>query len=86
MTEKSSGIQRHQGAIRRAPNPLPEIQTPPPEERSKTPPMLENPPCQESQVMAVDTLTPPPETETSLYGENCFKEQLPVQNCSPAGK
>lgn len=68
------------------PNPLPEIQTPPPEERSKTPPMIENTPCQENQVMAVDTLTPPPETETSPYGENCFKEQLLVQNCSITGE
>ncbi|MCJ8740548.1 hypothetical protein PDJAM_G00060300 [Pangasius djambal] len=85
ITEKSSGIQRHQGAIQCVPNPLPEIQTPPPEERSKTPPMIENTPCEETQVMAVDTLTPPPETETSPYGENCFKEQLLVQNCSTTG-
>ncbi|XP_060792461.1 histone-lysine N-methyltransferase, H3 lysine-36 specific isoform X2 [Neoarius graeffei] len=85
ITEKSSGIQQHQGAIQPVPNPLPEIQTPPPEERSKTPPMIENTPCQENQVMAVDTLTPPPETETSPYGENCFKEQLLVQNCSITG-
>ncbi|XP_026794158.3 histone-lysine N-methyltransferase, H3 lysine-36 specific isoform X1 [Pangasianodon hypophthalmus] len=85
ITEKSSGIQRHQAAMQRAPNPLPEIQTPPPEERSKTPPMIENTPCQDSQVMSVDTLTPPPETETSPYGENCFKEQLLVQNCSTTG-
>lgn len=62
--------------------------TPPPEEgeRSKTPPMIENTPCQDSQVMAVDTPTPPPETETSTFGENGFKEQLLVQNCSATGK
>ncbi|XP_058271266.1 histone-lysine N-methyltransferase NSD2 isoform X2 [Hemibagrus wyckioides] len=85
ITEKFSATQQHPEAIPCAPNPLPEIQTPPPEERSKTPPMIENAPCQESQVTAVDTLTPPPETESSLYGENCFKEQLLVQNCSTTG-
>ncbi|KAF5891361.1 histone-lysine N-methyltransferase NSD2-like isoform X1, partial [Clarias magur] len=85
--EKSSGVHQHQGGVQPAPNPLPEIQTPPPEERSKTPPMLENTPCQESQavVLAVDTLTPPPETETLLYGENCFKEHILVQNSSSTG-
>ncbi|KAK3524296.1 hypothetical protein QTP70_027035 [Hemibagrus guttatus] len=85
ITEKSSATQQHPGAIPCALNALPEIQTPPPEERSKTPPMIENTSCQESQVTAVDTLTPPPETESSLYGENCFKEQLLVQNCSTTG-
>ncbi|GAA6083754.1 histone-lysine N-methyltransferase NSD2 isoform X1 [Tachysurus ichikawai] len=85
ITEQSLATQQHPGAIPCVPNPLPEIQTPPPEERSKTPPMIENTPCQESQVTAVDTLTPPPETESSLYGENCFKDHLMVQNCSTTG-
>lgn len=80
--EKLSGIQEHQDSVRSVLNPLPEIQTPPPEERSKTPPPIENTPCQDGQVMAVDTLTPPPETVPFPYGENCFKNQLPSQNCS----
>ncbi|XP_072517502.1 histone-lysine N-methyltransferase, H3 lysine-36 specific isoform X2 [Salminus brasiliensis] len=81
-SEKLSGIQEHQASIQSVLNSLPEIQTPPPEERSKTPPAVENTPCQEGQVVSVDTLTPPPEAVPFPYGENCFKDQLPVQNCS----
>ncbi|TSP68523.1 Histone-lysine N-methyltransferase, H3 lysine-36 and H4 lysine-20 specific [Bagarius yarrelli] len=82
ITKKTSNTQ-HQRATPCMPKPLPKIQTPPPEEGSKTPPMIETIPCPESQVMAVDTLTPPPEAESSLYGENCFKENL--QKCSTTG-
>ncbi|KAI4880897.1 hypothetical protein NFI96_029779, partial [Prochilodus magdalenae] len=83
--ETLSGILEHQEPVQSVLNSLPEIQTPPPEERSKTPPPIESNPCQESQVMAVDTLTPPPETVPFPYGENCFKEQLPVPKCPVAG-
>ncbi|KAG9265901.1 histone-lysine N-methyltransferase, H3 lysine-36 and H4 lysine-20 specific isoform X2 [Astyanax mexicanus] len=84
-SENLSGIQEHQETIKSVLNSLPEIQTPPPEERSKTPPPVENPPCQEGQVVSVDTLTPPPETIPFPYGENCFKDQLSTQNCSASG-
>ncbi|XP_066501596.1 histone-lysine N-methyltransferase, H3 lysine-36 specific [Hoplias malabaricus] len=84
-SEKLSGVQKHQEPAQTILNFLPEIQTPPPEERSKTPPHIENASCQDGQVMAVDTLTPPPETVPFPYSENCFKEDLPVQNCSGTG-
>ncbi|KAI5620223.1 histone-lysine N-methyltransferase, H3 lysine-36 and H4 lysine-20 specific [Silurus asotus] len=86
ITEKFSAAQQHLEACAEpcAPHPLPEILTPPPEERSKTPPVIETTACQESQEMAVDSLTPPPDIETSSssYGEHCFKEQLLIQNGS----
>ncbi|XP_053704100.1 histone-lysine N-methyltransferase, H3 lysine-36 specific [Synchiropus splendidus] len=50
----------------------PEIQTPPPEENSATSstamqiPRLEGPLTQESPVLSIDTLTPPPEAEPTL--------------------
>ncbi|XP_017559800.2 histone-lysine N-methyltransferase, H3 lysine-36 specific [Pygocentrus nattereri] len=84
-TEKLPGIAEHQEPVQSVLNSLPEIQTPPPEERSKTPPPIEDTLCQEGQVMAVDTLTPPPETVPFPYGENCFKEQLPVHSSSATG-
>ncbi|KAM9788550.1 uncharacterized protein nsd1b [Neosynchiropus ocellatus] len=51
---------------------LPEIQTPPPEENSAPSssaiqiPRLEGPLTQESPVLSIDTLTPPPEAEPAL--------------------
>lgn len=48
---------------------LSEIQTPPPEEAAPTPSELQIPSAENSQeapVNAVDTLTPPPETDSSL--------------------
>lgn len=48
---------------------LPEIQTPPPEEAPPSQPELKIPSAENSQdapVDTVDTLTPPPETDSSL--------------------
>uniref|UniRef100_A0A4W5NU84 Nuclear receptor binding SET domain protein 1b n=1 Tax=Hucho hucho TaxID=62062 RepID=A0A4W5NU84_9TELE len=52
-------------------NPLPEIQSLPPEEPSKTPngqapPQIENTPPQDAPILSIDTLTPPPEADPSL--------------------
>ncbi|XP_035382904.1 histone-lysine N-methyltransferase NSD2 [Electrophorus electricus] len=103
VNEKLPETQELQGTIQSVLSLLPEIQTPPPEERSKTPPpeeraktpppeersktppTTENNPCQEGQLMTVDTLTPPPEAVPSPCAENCSKEQLPGQTSSTTG-
>ncbi|XP_076835587.1 histone-lysine N-methyltransferase, H3 lysine-36 specific [Brachyhypopomus gauderio] len=85
VNEKLPETQEHQGIGESVLNLLPEVQTPPPEEISKTPPTIESIPCQEGQVMTVDTLTPPPEAVPSPYGENCSREQLTVQKSSTTG-
>jgi len=57
---------------------LPEIQTPPPEEAAALVPAelqipsIENPSPQDTPVLSIDTLTPPPEAEPSL-SEGLFK-------------
>ncbi|CDQ68141.1 unnamed protein product [Oncorhynchus mykiss] len=55
-------------------NPLPEIQTLPPDEPSKTPtgqapPPIENTPPQDAPILSIDTLTPPPEGDSSLLSD-----------------
>ncbi|XP_042165655.1 histone-lysine N-methyltransferase, H3 lysine-36 specific isoform X1 [Oncorhynchus tshawytscha] len=59
-------------------NPLPEIQTLPPDEPSKTPtgqapPPIENTPPQHAPILSIDTLTPPPEGDSSLLSDGLTK-------------
>lgn len=59
-------------------NPLPEIQTLPPDEPSKTPtgqapPPIENTPPQDAPILSIDTLTPPPEADPSLLSDGLTK-------------
>ncbi|XP_026051463.1 histone-lysine N-methyltransferase, H3 lysine-36 and H4 lysine-20 specific isoform X2 [Carassius auratus] len=81
--EKTSGesVQKPQVTEQGESRPLPELQTPPPEDRS-TPSIN---PCQERQVLSVDTLTPPPETIPSPHAEICHKEELQKQNAIATG-
>lgn len=61
---------------------VPEVQTPPPEEMSKTTSAIEDAPHDphdEAQVLSIDTLTPPPETAPSPCAET-HKEQIHCQN------
>ncbi|XP_067280448.1 histone-lysine N-methyltransferase, H3 lysine-36 specific isoform X2 [Pseudorasbora parva] len=59
---------------------LPELQTPPPEDTSRSTSSINTTACQETQVLSVDTLTPPPETNPSPCAEICQMEQLQRQN------
>ncbi|XP_056587365.1 histone-lysine N-methyltransferase, H3 lysine-36 specific isoform X2 [Triplophysa dalaica] len=61
---------------------VPEVETPPPEEMSKTTSAIEDAPHDqhdEAQVLSIDTMTPPPETAPSPCAET-HKEQLHCQN------
>ncbi|TRY57125.1 hypothetical protein DNTS_023999 [Danionella cerebrum] len=57
--------------------PLPELQTPPPEELSQSISSVIGTSCQETQMLSVDTLTPPPETIPSPCHEMSTGEQIP---------
>ncbi|XP_051734135.1 histone-lysine N-methyltransferase NSD2 isoform X1 [Ctenopharyngodon idella] len=85
--EKTSGesIQNPQVTEQVMSRPLPELQTPPPEDLSRSTPSINTTPCQESQVLSVDTLTPPPETIPSPCAEICHREQLQRQNALAIG-
>ncbi|XDV39185.1 hypothetical protein PO909_008460 [Leuciscus waleckii] len=87
QVEKTSGesIQNPQVTELGVSRPLPELQTPPPEDMSRSTPSINITPCQESQVLSVDTLTPPPETIPSPCAELCHKEQLQRQNALAIG-
>eukprot|EP00063_Salmo_salar_P018648 XP_013993483.1 PREDICTED: histone-lysine N-methyltransferase, H3 lysine-36 and H4 lysine-20 specific-like isoform X4 [Salmo salar] len=59
-------------------NPLPEIQSLPPEEPSKTPngqapPLIENTPPQDAPILSIDTLTLPPEADPSMLCDSLTK-------------
>ncbi|XP_059382692.1 histone-lysine N-methyltransferase, H3 lysine-36 specific isoform X4 [Carassius carassius] len=83
--EKTSGesVQKAQVTEQGVSRPLPELQTPPPEDRSRSTPSIN--PCQERQVLSVDTFTPPPETIPSPHAEICHKEELQKQNAIATG-
>ncbi|XP_050949120.1 histone-lysine N-methyltransferase NSD2 [Labeo rohita] len=85
--EKTSGesIQKPQVTEQGVSRPLPELQTPPPEDLSRSTPSINPTPCQERQVLSVDTLTPPPETIPSPCTEICHKEELQRQNALAIG-
>ncbi|XP_043077361.1 histone-lysine N-methyltransferase, H3 lysine-36 specific isoform X2 [Puntigrus tetrazona] len=76
--EKTTGesIQKPQVTEQGVSRPLPESQTPPPEDLSRSISSINPTPCQERQVLSVDTLTPPPETIPSPRAEICHKEEL----------
>lgn len=86
--EKTSGesIQNPQVTEQGMSRLLPELQTPPPEDLSRSTPSINTTPCQESQVLSVDTLTPPPETIPSPCAEMCHREQLQRQNALAIGE
>ncbi|XP_039536244.1 histone-lysine N-methyltransferase, H3 lysine-36 specific isoform X2 [Pimephales promelas] len=65
--------------------PLPELQTPPPEDTSQSAPSVNATPGQESPVLSVDTLTPPPETIPSPPAELCHEEPIQRQNALAIG-
>ncbi|XP_016353618.1 histone-lysine N-methyltransferase, H3 lysine-36 and H4 lysine-20 specific-like isoform X4 [Sinocyclocheilus anshuiensis] len=85
--EKTSGesIQKPQVTEQCVSRPMPELQTPPPEDLSRSTPSINTTPCQERQVLSVDTLTPLPETIPSPCGEICHKEELQGQNALATG-
>ncbi|XP_016118292.1 histone-lysine N-methyltransferase, H3 lysine-36 and H4 lysine-20 specific-like, partial [Sinocyclocheilus grahami] len=85
--EKTSGesMQKPQVTEQGVSRPLPELQTPPPEDLSRSTPSINPTPCQERQVLSVDTLTPPPETIPSPCAEICHKEELQKQNAIATG-
>lgn len=86
--EKTSGesIPNPQVTEQGMSRPLSELQTPPPEDLSRSTPSINTTPCQESQVLSVDTLTPPPETIPSPCAEMCHREQLQRQNALSIGE
>lgn len=86
--EKTSGesIKNPQVTEQGVSRPLPELQTPPPEDMSQSTPSINTKSCQESQVLSVDTLTPPPETIPSPCAELCHREQLQKQNALANGE
>ncbi|XP_068072231.1 histone-lysine N-methyltransferase, H3 lysine-36 specific isoform X2 [Danio rerio] len=59
---------------------LPELQTPPPEDQSQSTPLINTLPCQESQVLSAETLTPPPEIIPSPCDNISNRDQLQRQN------
>lgn len=65
---------------------MPEVQTPPPEEMSKTTSTSEDAPHEDAQVLSIDTLTPPPDTAPSPCAETHHKEQLQCQNDLAVGE
>ncbi|XP_051537156.1 histone-lysine N-methyltransferase NSD2-like [Myxocyprinus asiaticus] len=85
--EKTSGesIQEPQVMEQGVSKSLSEVQTPPPEEMSRSTSSINTTPCQESQVLSVDTLTPPPETVPSPCRDISQKEQFQTQNGIAAG-
>lgn len=86
--EKTSGenIQKPQVTEQGVSRPLPELQTLSPEDLSRSTPSINPTPCQEGQVLSVDTLTPPPETIPSPCAEICHKEELQKQNAIAIGE
>ncbi|XP_051534230.1 histone-lysine N-methyltransferase, H3 lysine-36 specific-like [Myxocyprinus asiaticus] len=73
------GIQEPQVTEQGVSRSLPEVQTYPLEEMPWSAPSINTTPCQESQVLSVDMLTPPPETVPSSCREICHIEQLQTQ-------
>lgn len=86
--EKTSGkrIQNPEVTEQGVSRPLPELQTPPIQDVSRSTPLINTTPCQESQVLTVDTLTPPPETIPSPCVEICHREELQRQNALATGE
>lgn len=86
--EKTSGknIQKPQVTEQGVSRPLPELQTLSPEDLSRSTPSINPTPCQERQVLPVDTLTPPPETIPTPCAEICHKEELQKQNAIAIGE
>lgn len=86
--EKRSGesTQKPQVTEQCVSRPLPELKTPPPEDQSRSTPSINTTPCQERQVLSVDTLTPPPETIPSPCADICHKEELQIQNALATGE
>lgn len=80
------GIQKPQVTEQDVSRPLPELQTPPPEDQSQSTPSINATPCQESQVLSVETLTPPPEIIPSPCDDISNRDQLPRQNPIATGE